>query len=133
MVEVGAEGGASVSGGGVSGVCGGGGTGRKSRVLALVAFGLGAIGSALGMQLVPPALRLQIVSGMIAGTLVALVPFFVARRRGHPALASWALLAGLVAGTTFGLLLAVPVAVAFLLAALYLGAATPAAPPAPEP
>jgi hypothetical protein len=76
------------------------------------------IGFAAGwmiMSAMPGKTKVQILGGGLAGLVVGLVPYYVAKRSGHPKLAANALGWTVLAGTIGGLLLAAPTAFAFVL------------------
>jgi len=79
------------------------------------------IGFAIGwflMNSLPGKTKVQMLGGALAGLVVGLVPYHVAKRNGHPTLASHALIWTSIAGILFGLLLAAPVALVFVLLAM---------------
>lgn len=63
-----------------------------------------------GLKLFSLQTRLHLYAGAGIGILLALVPFFLAKKNGKPRLALASLGAGLVAGAIGGALLALPVA-----------------------
>ncbi len=80
------------------------------------------IGFAVGWLVVnamPGKTKVQILGGGLAGLVVGLVPYHVAKRSGHPTLAANALAGTVLAGTVGGLLLAAPTALAFVLLAVW--------------
>jgi ABC-type tungstate transport system substrate-binding protein len=83
------------------------------------------LGSAIGftvgwflMNSLPGKTKVQMLGGALAGLVVGLVPYHVAKRNGRPTLASHALIWTSIAGILFGLLLAAPVALGFVLLAM---------------
>lgn len=56
-------------------------------------------------------------AGALGGALWGLIPYFIARRRGHPVMGDWALLWCTVSGLLSGGILLPPVLIAFILIA----------------
>lgn len=81
---------------------------RPAQVLIAVLTGVATI---VVMRLVPAQARLQLYIGAGVGLGLALLPFFVARKRGQQKFALGALAGGLVAGAVGGAILALPLAV----------------------
>jgi hypothetical protein len=79
-----------------------------------------AISAAAGffaVRLLPAELGVRIVGGMIAGTLVGLIPFAVAKSRGDTRFGQTAIGWSVLAGAVLGIVLAAPVALGFTIAA----------------
>ena len=79
------------------------------------------VGYAIGwfaIKALPTAMKAKVIGGCLAGLLVGLVPFYIAKRNGHDKLAGHALGWTIVAGAAFGILLAAPVATVFVIVAL---------------
>jgi hypothetical protein len=79
------------------------------------------IGFAAGwlvVNAIPGKTKVQMLGGGLAGLVVGLVPYHVARRSGQPTLAANALGATVLAGSLGGLLLAAPTALGFVLLAV---------------
>ncbi|MGQ0639869.1 MAG: hypothetical protein ACT4P6_03715 [Gemmatimonadaceae bacterium] len=55
----------------------------------------------------------RIFGGMLAGMLVGLLPYFIAKSRENPRLGRTAMLSCTIAGALMGILLAAPVAIGF--------------------
>jgi hypothetical protein len=81
---------------------------KPAQVLIAVLTGVATMGV---MRLVPVQARLQLYIGAGVGLGLALLPYFVARKRGHQKFALGALGGGLIAGAVGGAILALPLAV----------------------
>lgn len=91
-------------------------TASPVRMVLLTAIGAG-LGVAISRSL-PLAISVRLLGGAVMGTLVGLLPYFLAKRRGLDPLGKRALGWSALAGTAFGFLLAGPVALGFTLAIL---------------
>ncbi len=91
---------------------------RKSNPLGVLFVALGFAAGYLGLRALPIEVRMRMYTGAAVGVLVALIPFFVARKRGQQKLAAISLIVGLVCGVAGGALLAVPAAIVLTIIAV---------------
>ena len=82
-----------------------------------VVMAISAIGGFFAVRLLPGALAVRIAGGIMAGALVGLVPFAVAKSRGDSRFGQMAMTWCIVSGALLGILLAAPVALGFTIAA----------------
>jgi hypothetical protein len=85
---------------------------RSKSITISASWIAGVVGAIAGFAAVRflPGVTVRVMGGIVAGALVGLIPFFVARRRGDLVFAQWAMAWSVVAGAIFGILLAAPVA-----------------------
>jgi len=83
--------------------------------------GLGSVGSIGGaiigyavVRFIPFGVLVQLAAGTLAGCLIGLIPFFMARKMHVSKLAPWALSICAVSGLISGLLLAIPMSFVFV-------------------
>jgi hypothetical protein len=93
-------------------------TAARLSIGAWIAPLIGFAAGWLVMNAMPGKTKVQMLGGGLAGLVVGLVPYHVARRSGHPTLAANALAGTVLAGSAGGLLLAAPTALAFVLLAV---------------
>jgi hypothetical protein len=89
----------------------------KWSIIAWLGSGAGFAAGWLLMHALPGKTKVQMIGGGLAGLVIGLVPYHVARRSGQPTLAANALMWTVLAGTIGGLLLAVPTALGFVVLA----------------
>ena len=83
---------------------------KQSSPLGLIVGALAFAAGYFGMQAFSPETRFRIYVGAGMGLVIALIPFFVARKRQMPKLAAQSLLLGGITGAIGGALLALPAA-----------------------
>lgn len=59
----------------------------------------------------------HVISGLIFGILLGLIPFYIASKRGHREIGIWALIICTVASAIFGPISALPLAAIFIIVA----------------
>ena len=59
----------------------------------------------------------HVISGMVFGILLGLIPFYIASKRGHREIGIWALIVCTVASAIFGPISAIPLAAIFIIVA----------------
>lgn len=83
-----------------------------------IQFAAGWIGGALLVRHLPGTFAARVLGGLLAGALIGLLPYFMAKSRGHLPLGQKALLYSSLSGAVLGVLLATPVALAFTFVAM---------------
>ena len=69
------------------------------------------------MKYLSPQTSAGILGGALAGLVVGLMPYFIAKHKGHPRLGRIALRSCIISGLVLGILLALPVAIVFSIVA----------------
>jgi ABC-type phosphate transport system permease subunit len=91
----------------------------QSKALVIAAQIVGAVIGYVVVRALPFEMTLHLLGGAVAGTLIGLIPFFIAKKRDRKKLGQIALISCTVSGLALGLLLALPVAVIFSLVIHY--------------
>jgi hypothetical protein len=91
---------------------------QTKQALGIFASVVAAVVGYAVVRVLPFELTTRFLAGALAGCLVGLIPFFIAKRRGHQTLAKLALGICTVCGLILGLLLAVPAGIVFVVIAI---------------
>ena len=87
---------------------------KKTKFLGTLYTVIGVIIGIAVARMFRASLGLKALGGTVAGFLVGLIPFFIAKNRGDEKLARLALGICTLSGIIFGLLLAIPVCIVFV-------------------